>query len=87
MESLESEKQCTVQSQRQSDAEFERELITGADEILRRTDEAAEREATIQLHETKDEYEDGPWGPSPMQIVVLIFAMSFIALALFNFWS
>jgi len=72
----ESERPRTRQSQR----EFEHELLAGADEILRRTNEAEEpmsvsrtemeleREATIELHESKDDFEDGSWGLMPIAL-------------------
>jgi len=65
---------------RQPQQEFERELLAGADEIMRRTNEAEEpmsvsrsemeleREAMIELHESKDEFEDGSWGLMPIAL-------------------
>lgn len=86
------EAECTQPSPEQSD-QFERELLNGADEILRRTNEAEEqtmsvsrtemeldREAVIQLHETKDEQDDGPWGLMPLAILLGLVGMAFVAI-------
>lgn len=69
----------------QSPPTFERELIEGAEEILRRTNEAEEREAVIELHESKDDFEDGPWGLMPAAITFAILGVGIAAWAIWQF--